>query len=69
MLESVRPVGFQGIKEYSEKTGSLQRHYVNSALVFTVEGTGKILKPEPFLAGDPSEDQSEIEIIVEEIME
>lgn len=42
---------------------------MNSALVFTVEGTGKILKPEPFLAGDPSEDQSEIEIIVEEIME
>jgi len=38
-------------------------------LVFTMEGTGKIPKPEPFLAGHPSEDQSEIEITVEEIME
>jgi len=37
--------------------------------VFIVERTGKFLKPEPFLAGDPSEDQSEIGITVEEIME
>lgn len=42
---------------------------MNSALVFTVEGTGKIPKPEPFLAGDSSEDQSETEITVEDIME
>lgn len=63
MPESVRPVHFQGIKEYSEKLSEL------FALVFAVEGTGKIPKPEPFLAGDSSEDQSEIDITVEKIME
>lgn len=35
------------------------------ALVFAVEGPGKIPKPEPFLAGNSSEEQSEIEEIME----
>lgn len=37
--------------------------------MFAVGGTGKIPKPEPFLVGDSSEDQSETENTVEEVKE